>query len=305
MICACLAGLLLALPLTIGFGAPAAADPTATVIDVAVDEGRLTVDVRDAPLAEVLRAVGERVGVDVTLQGDLSAPVTQSFAGVPLEDGIRRLARGHSVMVTYGAPAGDAEPAKVAGVWVMATQPSTARASIDFAPSTSSAGAPAVKDEAATGESPLAPRIGEIGRLAEDADHGSAAAILRLGEIGSADADAELRQQAVAALGRLTDPAAESMLVAALGDEEVDVRLRAVRGLRRFGTDTAVQSIAGLSLTDPDPRVRLAAINALTSLPGGSMLQGLAIASSDPDDAVRAVAIRGLAWWSPRWPLNR
>jgi hypothetical protein len=249
--------------------------------------------------------------VDVTLQGDLSAPVTQSFAGLSLEDGIRRLARGHSVVVTYGAPAGDAEPAKAAGVWVMATPPSTARASIDSAPSTSSAGAPAGKDEAGpasrvetTGESPLAPRIGEIGRLAEDADHGSAAAILRLGEIGSADADAELRQQAVAALGRLANPAAEPMLVAALSDEDVSVRVRAIRGLRTLGTDSAAQSLAYALIIDADPEARLTALAAVGSLSGPRMLTMLEKASADPNVTVRETALRWLAWWRSRVPAT-
>lgn len=122
----------------------------------------------------------------------------------------------------------------------------------------------------------------------------------RLAEIGASDADAALRQQVVAALGRLTSAAAEPVLVAALTDTDVEVRLRAVRGLRRFGTDTAAQSIAEVSLADTDPHVRLAAVTALTSLPGGSMRRGLATASSDPDEVVREAAIRALAWWNTR-----
>lgn len=291
------AGLFLGLLLTAGTGGIATAGPDqdlSTVIDVAVDQGELTVDLRHASLAAVLAIIAERAAIEVTLHGDLSAPVTQSFAGLPLEEGIRRLAGGHSVAVTYGAAASESGQAMVTGVWVMgdSSRPS------------------AEKDERADprvaetgGESPLAPQIGEVQRLAGDADRGSEAAMARLAEIGASDADAALRQQAVAALGRLTSAAAEPVLVAALADADVEVRLRAVRGLRRFGTDTAVQSIAEVSLADTDPHVRLAAVTALTSLPGGSMLRGLAKASSDPDDVVRAVAIRGLAWWSTRPPV--
>ena len=282
--------------------APGAENNPSAIIDVQVSVGQLTVDLRDAPLAQVLQLIGERACIEVTLHGDFSAPVTQAFAALPLEEGIRRLAGGRSVAVTYGAAAGESGQAMLTRVWVMGKSSPGAGAASDSSPSSP-------KDEQADSrvaeatESQLAPQIGEIQRLADDAGRGGETALARLTDIGALDADAALRQQAVAALGRLTSSAVEPALVAALADTDVEVRLRAVRGLRRFGTDTAVQSIAEVSLADADPQVRLAAVTALTSLPGGSMRRGLARASSDPDEVVRGVAIRGLAWWNTRVPF--
>ena len=272
------------------------------VIDVAVSGVELTVDVQNAPLAQVLQIIGERACIDVTLHGDFSTPVTQSFVGLPLEEGIRRLARGHSVAVTYGTSTDESGQSMLTGVWVIGKSSPGAGAASDSSPSSPKAEQADSRVAEAT-ESQLAPRIGEIQRLADDAGRGGEAALARLTDIGAQDADAALRQQAVAALGRLTSSAVEPALVAALADTDVEVRLRAVRGLRRFGTDTAVQSIAEVSLADADPQVRLAAVTALTSLPGGSMRRGLARASSDPDEVVRGVAIRGLAWWNTRVPF--
>jgi HEAT repeat protein len=296
--------LFLALPLTVGPAAIASAESEhdrLPVIEVELSHAGLTVDVRHAPLSRVLEIIGERASVDITLHGDVRAPITESFAALPLEDGIRRLARGHSVVVAYGAPTDESGRAMVTGVWVMASSAAGARASSESSRSFVESSSPSPSTE--RGESPVALQTGEIQRLAGDAHLGSEAAMLRLAEIAASDDEVALRHQAVAALGRLASPTAEPVLAAALADTDVEVRLRAVRGLRRFGTDTAVQSIAEVSLTDADPHVRLAAVTALTSLPGGSTLRALAKASSDPDDVVRAVAIRGLAWWNTRPPV--
>ena len=305
-------GLFLGFQLTIGAVgvAMAAPDPEHPVaIAVTVGQGALTVDVRDTPLAQVLQIIGELSGVGVTLHGDLSAPVTQAFAGLPLEEGIRRLARDHSVIVTYGSPVGESGQSTVTGVWVMGRPAPRAGAAseswpstVDSAPGSAKEVQPDVSVADGARESSIAHQIGEVQRLADDADRGSVAAMARLAEIGGADADAAIRQQAVAALGRLTTAAVEPVLAAALADTDADVRLRAVRGLRRLGTDTSVQSIAQASLADGDPQVRLAAVTALTSLPGDAMRRALAQASSDADEAVRGVAIRGLAWWNARGP---
>lgn len=298
------AGLVLGLLVTIWLVVLAAAGADhapSTVIDVVVSGVELTVDVRHAPLARVLEIIGERAGVEVTLHGDVNAPITRSFTGLPLVEGIRELARGYSVIVTYGIPSGESGHATVTGVWVMGSVPG-ARAS-----SESRAASP-VEEQAnprvaeAADAAALASPIGEIQRLAVDADRGSEAAMARLAEIGASDADAALREQAVAALGRLTSPGAEPLLVAALADVDVSVRVRAIRGLRTFDTETAAASLADVLIADVDPRVRLAALAAVGSLSGPRVPTMLEKASTDPDVTVRETAVRWLAWWRSRVP---
>src|SRR5262249_15535157 len=91
----------------------------------------------------------------------------------------------------------------------------------------------------------------EIQTLTDAADRGSEAAVALLGDIIATEADAAVRRQAVAALGRLTGVEVEPVLLAALGDAEAAVRLRAVRGLRTAGSDTAAQSLAAVVVGDP------------------------------------------------------
>jgi hypothetical protein len=291
-----------------------------TVLDVSVSGGELTVDVRNAPLGQVFQTIGRRAGLEVTLRGDLSARITQSFAGVSLEDGIRRLARGHSIAVTYAASPEAAERGILTGVWVMGSSSAPDRAVAVSSPPGVTA-APLNQGNGDPGESrppsrreqkaeerapeatihfPLGGWLSGIQALADEADRGSEAAVARLADISASEPAAVVREQAVAALGRLKGPEIEPALTAALTDDDVLVRVRAVRGLRGTGTETAVQSLAGVLMGDADPQVRLAALSALTSFPGRTMVLGLARAVADPDGRVREAAARGLAWWNTR-----
>ena len=293
-------------------------DARPIVLDVRVRAGELTVDLRDAPLSRVLRTIGEKAGLEVTLRGDLTNPITDAFDGLALEAGIRRLARGASVAATYGPSPEDPARDVVVAIWIMGGSAVPGGSMVTVAGSvagSSPSGRGAVVAERAldwSGErsrpdpgsvaEAVDPRVAgltrEIRTLAEGADGHDEAAAARLAEIGLSDDDATVRHQAVAALGRFRGVNAERALSEALADVDVAIRLRAVRGLRSAGTDTSTQSLARALTADADPRVRLAALTALTSLPGGTMLRGLAAASSDPDEAVRQAAIHGLSWWS-------
>ena len=66
---------------------------------VKVIGGLLSVDARDAPLADVLRAVGEQTGIQVTIHSGGATRVTESFAGVGVDEGIQRLAGGYDVVL--------------------------------------------------------------------------------------------------------------------------------------------------------------------------------------------------------------
>src|SRR5262245_13526043 len=293
-----------------------------TLLTEEVDRGTVTVNIRNAPLAQVLRVIGERAGIEVTVRGDVSRPLTQSFAGVPLEEGLRRLTRGYSLVLTHTAAPGPSRAPRLTRVWVLgdASTPDT------FTAATTTPGplgeprrqahgplggssqaarhgvlASARTSEAAP-ESQWAEWTQAIQAFTDAADRGSAAAVVLLGDIMASEADAAVRYQAVAALGRLTGVEVEPLLTDALGDTDVAVRVRAIRGLRGVGTDTAVQALTDVVVGDPEPQVRLAAVSALLSLPSRTMFQGLEQASADPDAVVRDVAARGLSWWHTHLP---
>ena len=61
-------------------------------------------------------------------------------------------------------------------------------------------------------------------------------------------------------------PAAERVLIAALGDPAGEVRRAAVRALARRGGITASRAIATVSGRDPSPAVRAEAVTALAAI---------------------------------------
>src|SRR3990172_7136099 len=64
----------LSLPSRAVLAADQAAPPSA--IQVAIQHGLLTVDVREAPLADLLQMIGERAGLRVTIHGNVKTLVT-------------------------------------------------------------------------------------------------------------------------------------------------------------------------------------------------------------------------------------
>lgn len=92
---------------------------SSTSIDVKVIQGELTLDVRNQPLAQVLREIAAQANLQLTLRGDLSAPVTQSFAAVPLDEAIRRLAREFSFALIYAGAAGERRADDLTGLWII------------------------------------------------------------------------------------------------------------------------------------------------------------------------------------------
>lgn len=284
-------------------GTAIADDPRPTVIDVDASAFDLSVDVRNAPLGHVLQIVGERAAVVMTVYGDASTRVTDSFTGLPLEDGIRRLARGHSVTVAYGTSTSAPTQPTLTAVWV-AIRSAAPSAVSSAAPSDLEVERAEPRVSEAVIESASGSWTAVIHRLADEAAAGNEVAVARLADLGTTDPETGLRQQAVAALARLKTPAIEPALVSALSDVDAAVRVRAVRGLRTFGTDTAVRSLENVLVSDADPEVRLAALAAAGSLSGPRMLAMLTNAAADPSAAVRETAIRWLAWWRTRAPVN-
>jgi type II secretory pathway component GspD/PulD (secretin) len=62
-------------------------------LDVVVQEGRLSVDLQEADLGEVLTQVGRQAGIRISSDPSSGKRVSARFAGVELEEGLRRLLR--------------------------------------------------------------------------------------------------------------------------------------------------------------------------------------------------------------------
>jgi hypothetical protein len=72
-------------------------------IRVVMDGARVRVEVRDARPADVLRTLGIRSRVPVTVDGELPGRITREFSAVSLEDAVREVVRGYSAALVFGS----------------------------------------------------------------------------------------------------------------------------------------------------------------------------------------------------------
>lgn len=255
----------------------AAQAPTSTgTMEVTVREGRVSVDVRDAPLADVLRMIGQEAGLKVHLDGQFRTTITTTFSDLPLESGIRRLTRGHSSSFAYGPPPHPGRTGRLTEIWIIESSAAVGQA------------APADSRTRAA-------RLAYLGSLSRRGDDG---AVAELSRILAQDPDPVVRTQAALALSRAGDPRATPALMAALADQQASVRIQAVHGLRRVEGDRAAEALGRVLLSDPDPSVRRVTASVLASLrdaAAGSAL-GTAI-SADGDASVRQAAAAAYRRW--------
>jgi hypothetical protein len=269
-------------------GRARAAEPprAAPVIDVTVRQGRLSVTLRDAPLADVLHRIGQQAGLTVHLDGQLRGPITGTFTDVALESGIRRLTRGHSSSFAYGPASHPGEAARLTEIWIIESSPGVAST------------APADLRARAT-------QLARVARLGARRDDG---AIAELSRLLAEDRDRVVRARAALALSRPGDARATPALMAALADQHPSVRIQAVRGLRRVAGEGTADAVGRVLLTDPDPSVRRTAAWTLAGLrsdAAGSALR--AAMSADGDASVRQAAAAAFERWEqlPQPPPGR
>jgi hypothetical protein len=267
-------------PLVAGLvGSAAAEDGPASSIHVQVRDKSVTVDVREAPLADVLRVIGEQAHVDVTVRGRLDTRVTRSFVASSLEDAFRRLVRGHST------------------VWIYAPSPGTSGTSGRPRPTE----VQVLASPVSTRVEPIRPeeRAARLSALRAMARRRDPAVMPELARF-SQDSDPVVRGEALAALARRGGPEAVAALETALGDRLASIRAQALRGLRQAQGDDATPSLAASLVRDPEATVRRTAAQLLGGSRRDEARRALEAAAVDPDDSVRRAVAASLVTWRRR-----
>lgn len=249
--------------------APMAAEQgtTASAIDVKVQNGLLTVNLRDAPLADVLLAIGEQAGFRVLVRGDAKTTVTRSFSDVPLAKGVQRLLEhASSWLMTLD---GDAlEEVRLYG-WI---------------------GSPAVTSR--TAQTALAVSLTDdhdtrLRFVKKIARHPHASATEGLILLVTGDRDPLIRRIAAIALGKVKGERSLVALASAAEDEDSSVRRWAIQGLGMIGGEQAVRTVGGALLEDPDPSIRRSAARTLATMRNDAGMDFLYAAELDHDPGVR------------------
>jgi hypothetical protein len=242
---------------------------------VIVKGERLTVDLRDAELADVLFQVAKAAGFHLTTTGELGR-VTAAFSASTVEDGLRRLVQDHEMMLVYGPARRSAGPAVLMEVQVFSSTPGGGTAAARAA---GNAGSETAANAEITG----------LVR-ARDTERG----VPRLAELLATSPDSVVRGRAVWGLSMLGGPAAAGALTGALRDEAPFVRGQAAQALRRAAGVEAIPALAGVVARDPDVSVRRAAARALTSLRTPEADAALSAVANDSDQLVRDEARRAM-----------
>ncbi len=89
-------------------------------LDIALKDGRLTMDVRDASLSQVLRVIAAKGGFALDIAGQLDSKVSASFENVPIERALRRIVGRSSYIIELAPSTGAGAPRRIGKLSVYA-----------------------------------------------------------------------------------------------------------------------------------------------------------------------------------------
>jgi hypothetical protein len=305
-------------------GSPIPDDRSGTpIVEARIEGGLLTLQADGAPLADVLRAIGAAGEFEVVLRGAFAMPVSAAFADRPLEDAIRELLAGHSLVIRRDDPDPGTGAAKLTNIRVM-ENPDLAASEEAIPSEPSQQGLEAGVEDDADEEllDREAFRLAKLGVppptregiLLELDDPDPAARVAAVPKVGSLapgaaisvlsgvfaeEDDPLVRSRAVAALTRLEAPGARALLrERALGDADVELRMQALNALASSAGERSINLLAQALRQDPEPAIRVTAVRALGRVGGDWARRSLERAARDPDPVISTAAEEALAVWS-------
>jgi hypothetical protein len=273
-------------------------------LDVRVEGERISADLSQVPIADVLTAIAEQTGAKLSIRGDLGTVRPQAFSGVPLVDALPQLAQPNGVLLRF-APAEGGDGRRL--VAIVAVAPGAAGPAGDGSGPQARATPPAGRfdprkglpsgfwdyDKADAPLPELEQRIVQLGAIARGSGPAATAAstyVLR------ADPDPQARKAAIGVLAGLRpSDDGRKALMQAVADADPEVRAAALRALSRGGGEKPVALLAQALKGDADIGVRMAAIQSLSGKDGElarAVLQG---ALGDENPQVREAAKQALA----------
>lgn len=274
-------------------------------------DGRVSVELGDVALSEVLVRITKYAGAELVIEGDVGRARPQAFVDLPMAEAIRRLVGRNSFMLKF-VPADDGASAPRLSLIAVYGSARPARAELPNRTddrSLQAAGSPVphtahrtpgppapavvgqVRSYAAFAKLDRQSRLQAIGQLAWSGDAGFAI----LGQIVTAEKDRGVRRAAVATLAHGPNNVVQRTLYTALADAEPGVRLEAVRGIAGDKGATSTAKLALAATHDADALVRRIAVIALAGTDSRTTRAALRRALQDPDFAVRDAAQRVLA----------
>jgi HEAT repeats len=283
------------------------AGPVAAGLDVRVEGERISADLSQVPIADVLTAVAEQTGAKLSIRGNLGTVRPQAFSNVPLVDALPQVAQPNGVLLQF-APGEDGDGRRL--VAILAVAPGAAGpagggsgSQARTTPADPRKGLPPGfkglppgfwdYDKADVPLPELEQRIAQLGAIASTRGPAATAAVTY---VLRADPDPQARKAAIGVLAGLRpSDDARRALTQAVADVDAEVRAAALRALSRGGGEKPVALLAQALKGDTDIGVRMVAIENLSGKDGElarAVLQG---ALGDTDPQVREAAKQALA----------
>lgn len=253
--------------------------------EIEVEAGLLTIEARDAPVGEIVFAIGEQAGFETTMTDDTATPVSVSIAGLPVLEALERLLQGFDWVVGYEPLQPGTSDRDIATLLVFEStgeileNPVGADAAMDGSAIDDRTELPDDSERAdsrARGRDML--RLVNTGATPE--------VLATLGRALQEDDDAWVRGRAAAALGALQDERAVSDLAWALGDENASVRMQAAQSLGQIGGDRAIWALGAALVNGTTSLERIQAAWALGKQDSDLARYLLETAAGDPSDLV-------------------
>ncbi len=258
----------------------------------------LTLQPTEGPLGAILQEVARTLDIKITVSEEVSGPTSVCFAGLPMEEGLRRLLEGQSFIFLY-------HETRLAELRLVTARP------LRKARGNREGLVDSISDEARRFldlEGALAQGRDEDYEtlIQATADPDPAISLLAfrglaqwnpvetiaLATATSRDPDLARRLTGLQALGGLDDPLAVQTLGEALTDSDVGVREYSVRGLAGQTSPGAVL-ILSQALEDRVPSIRLLALNAIAQkgVEGQAAIQFALNTTGDPLVRSRAIEL--------------
>lgn len=245
-------------------GEAAKSDTGAAKVTVSYSDGRVTLDARNATVAEIVRAIGRQAGFETDIAGDYDERLGLKVDDKPLVPTLQRLAGRHAMILLLRSPQDRTflSPVEKLMMWSAEARPRNARASLE-------------RDR-------FARRI-----LGESLD-----------DEGVEPTSPEQRIAAIKSVVRSGDQTSIELLERTVGsDSDEKVRGFALRALAATGGQEAMLALGRILFGDPNPDTRLLALRALASSKSAVAHAFVEKAADDPDVMVRAAANDAITRW--------
>lgn len=234
------------------------------------------------PVADVLAAVAEQTGARLSVRGELGNARPQAFSDVPLQEALPRLAQPNGVILQFD-PAAGGERRLVAIHAVAPGSPGQAPASAAVRYPIRPGTQPKLWDYDDSEKMPAPQtRIEVLQKLAKQRQPPLQAFTFVLG----GDPDTSVRRAALGLVARLPGEEAHRVVLQSVADADPELRIDALRALSAGG-DKPVSLLAQAAKSDLEVSVRVAAITLLGRRDGELVRAVLEGARNDPDPQIR------------------